>query len=1038
MTDDGRRACPKCGALHFGADDAPCPACLVRLGLIQDSTTVGTTSVEAVPADSPDRPMPARIGDWRPVRLLGEGGMGVVYLADDLGPMNRQAALKQIKHGLDSRRVLDRFDQERRVLARMDHPGIARAIDAGTADDGTPYFVMEFVDGVPITEYCDRHRLTFRERLRIFARLCDAVEHAHRRGILHRDLKPSNILVVDSDEGPQPKVIDFGVARAIARQRLEWSVFTEFGRLVGTPEYMSPEQADLDNDDLDTRSDVYGLGVVLYELLVGKTPHDPRSLRELGLEALLRTIRQGTFPTPSSRLSTLGDEADAIAQLRSSDAGRLRRGIVGELDWIVMRATARDRERRYGSPHELGEDIQRYLDHLPIVAGPPGLGYRARKFVKRHRIGVAVAAAVVTALLVGTAGLAVGLRRALASEKAANQARADLETVVEFQAGMLAGVDAAAMGRRLLTDLRDREALALQARGGAEAQVAATAELFNGVNATDAALRVIDEEILARALTSLDERFADRPAIDGRLRLTIGTTYQRLGMNEKAEPALRSAAEIQRRELGAEHANTLLAMNNLAVVYWATGRYEEAEALELETIEIKKRALGEEHPSTLKSMHNLANTYKTQGRLAEAERLYLELIETRGRVLGEAHEATLSSMNNLAIVYHDEGRYEQAEELATRALEGYRAALGDDHPHTLLSAITLGRLYKTLGRYDEAEPLYLEAFETQKATLGEDHPDTLVSMSNLANLYLVQGRIAEAERTFLDAIDVHERVFGRQHPSTLICLDGLAALYNTIRQYDKAEALFVETLRARERVLGYEHRKTLTSRSNLAELYVNTQRFEAAEVLHLEVFETRRRLLGDEDPDTVESLNGLAVLYANQGRAPEAIDLFRQTIAHQKRLLGDDHPTTLLSLFHLALVYQGHGRADLAVDYFVETVEGQRRTYGEDHPRTLTTQNDLGLAYQGLGRYDEAEAIYVDTLDKRRRTLGETHPQTLDSLYNMACLDAVRGNRDEAMDWLRKAVEGGFSDIDWMVQDSDLSSLHGPEFDALAEAARQR
>jgi non-specific serine/threonine protein kinase/serine/threonine-protein kinase len=341
--------------------------------------------------------VPERIGPYKILNILGQGGMGIVYLAEQTEPVRRRVALKVIKHGMDTDQVVARFETERQALALMDHPAIAKVFDAGVTPDRRPYFVMEHVPGVPITEHCDRHKLTTRERLDLFLEVCEGVQHAHHKAIVHRDLKPSNVLVSVVDGRRRPKIIDFGVAKAVERKLTDRSLQTELGMLIGTPAYMSPEQAV--GRDIDTRTDVYGLGVMLYELLVGALPFEPEELRSSGLDAMVRKICAEVPPKPSTRLSTLGEASTTYAALRRTEPSTLRRELAGDLDWITMKALEKDRARRYDSPRELAADIERHLTHEPVLAGPPSVAYQARKFIRRHRVGVSVAAVAIVALL---------------------------------------------------------------------------------------------------------------------------------------------------------------------------------------------------------------------------------------------------------------------------------------------------------------------------------------------------------------------------------------------------------------------------------------------------------------------------------------------------------------------------------------------------------------------------------------------------------------------------------------------------------------
>jgi len=370
-----------------------------------------------------------RIGPYRLLEKIGEGGMGEVWSAEQTEPLRRRVALKVIKRGMDSEKVLARFEAERQALAMMEHSAIVRVFEAGQTPNGRPYFAMEFIDGVPITEYCDRHRLTTRERLDLFVKVCEGVQHAHQKAVIHRDIKPSNILVTQRDGRAEPKIIDFGVAKATAQKLTERTMFTEMGALIGTPEYMSPEQAELSGQNIDTRTDVYSLGVLLYELLTGALLFNARELRAAGFDEIRRQIREVDPPRPSMRLSTLGEAASVTAESRRTEPGMLTRQIQGELDWITMKALEKDRVRRYGSPSDLAMDIGRYLVDQPVTAGPPGALYRARKFVRRHRVAVTAATAAMVGLVVFTGIITVQAKQiALERDRANRQAEVSKRT----------------------------------------------------------------------------------------------------------------------------------------------------------------------------------------------------------------------------------------------------------------------------------------------------------------------------------------------------------------------------------------------------------------------------------------------------------------------------------------------------------------------------------------------------------------------------------------------------------------------------------
>jgi len=775
-----------------------------------------------------------RIGPYRLVQKLGEGGMGEVWQAEQTEPLRRRVALKIIKQGMDTKQVLLRFEAERQALAMMDHPYVAKVFDAGSTPAGRPYFAMEYVQGVPITDHCDRHRLTTSERLDLFMRVCEGVQHAHHKAIIHRDLKPSNVLVCLQDAKPVPKIIDFGVAKATAHRLTERTLFTELGVLIGTPEYMSPEQIAMSPIEVDMRTDVYSLGVLLYELLVGALPFEPKELRSEGLDGIRRVLREVEPRKPSARVSTLGGERSTeAARRRRVDVAALRRQLSGDLDWITMKALEKDRARRYGSPAELAADIRRHLSHEPVLASPPSMAYRARKFVRRHHLAAGLVMLSVLGLIAFTATTAV--QSARISREAKSKAR-----VTEF-----------------LTDLF-KVSDPSEARGDS----------------------ITARELLDKGAARIRETLVDEPEVQAELMATMGTAYVGLGLYAEAEPLLTAVLETRRRVLGLEHPDTLTSMDNLANAYYFQGRYAEAETLHRETLGIRKRVLGSGHPATLTSASNLASDYSARGHYAEAEALHRETLEIERRVLGSEHPDTLTSMNNLANAYSNQGQYAEAEALHRQALEIEKRVLGADHPDTLISMNNLAHAFSSQGRYAEAEALHQETIGIRKRVLGPDHPDTLFSMNNLAHIFSSQGRYAEAEAIHHETLGIQKRLLGPDHPDTLTSMNNLAFAYYNGGRYSEAETLYRETLGIRRRVLGPEHPDTLTTMSNLASAYCRQGRYSEAETLHRETLDTRRRVLGPEHPDTVKSIFDLGGVAAVQGRRTQALRHLRDAVEH--------------------------------------------------------------------------------------------------------------------------------------------------------------
>jgi len=564
------------------------------------------TLAEVEPTARPAAFTPGRViaGRYTLLGVLGEGGMGTVYLAEQTQPVKRQVALKLIKLGLDSRGVLARFDAERQALAMMDHPNIARVYDGGTTEAHQPFFVMEYVQGVPITDYCDRHRLPVAARLRLFVAACQAVQHAHQKGVIHRDLKPSNVMVTEVDGRPTPKVIDFGVAKA-TEFSLTDQTLGDTGAIVGTPTYMSPEQADPSSMDIDTRTDVYALGVILYELLAGSTPLDAAQFQRGALLEMLRMVREVDPSRPSTKVGT-SEALPSIAANRGIDPGHLQRELRGDLDWIVMKALEKDRTRRYETANGLGADILRHLASEPVLAAPPSRSYRLRKFARKHRAGVVAAGLVLLALVAGVTGTTLGLFEARRQEGLANE-RAEGERLAKRKA-----LAAAEEEKKAKETVEAVEAVL----GFVENKVFAAARPKD--QAGGLGYNVTLADAVTAALPAIEKGFPGKPLTEARLRRTIGYSFLCLGKPGIAAGQFEAARSLYRRELGPDHPHTLRSMNNLAISYAALGRHADALKLNEETLALSKAKHGPDHPGTLAGMNILAAIYLAAGRRGEA------------------------------------------------------------------------------------------------------------------------------------------------------------------------------------------------------------------------------------------------------------------------------------------------------------------------------------------------------------------------------------------------------------------------------------
>jgi serine/threonine protein kinase len=754
------------------------------------------TTVNGAPAEQ------QMIGTYQLVKVLGVGGMGQVWLAEQSEPVRRRVALKLVRAGIYNDDLLKRFQSERQSLAIMEHPAIAKVFEAGATANGQPYFAMEFVDGLPITDFCDRQKLNIPERLRLFIQVCDGVQHAHQKAIIHRDLKPSNILVVEVDGKPQPRIIDFGLAKATAPQALGETMFTHMGGFLGTPGYMSPEQAEPNEYDVDTRTDVYSLGVVLYELLTGFLPFDAAKWKQRRLDEVLQELREADPPRPSSKVAASRETSTARAKARRTEIGQLVSALRGDLDWITLKALEKERARRYATPSALAAEVERFLQHRPVEARPVSAGYRLRKYVRRNRVAVAVAAGAALLLIAFAIMQTVQLRRATRERDRADR-------VSHFMTNMFRVSDPSEARGNSITarEILDKSAkdidTGLANDPEMRAQLMGTmGEVYTNLGLYSQALHTLQGALAAAQLGKTGDKSSFNPTN------LLSYDLIQMGKPEDAEKLLRETIDNERRMLGPEDQVSLRSMRLLALALDGEGRYDEAEKIQRQALDRMRQTLGPENSETLQSMRTLADILDNEGHLPEAEKLYREALQIEDRVLGFQDQQTLMTATNLAALLRDAGRPVEAEAMNEKIFEAKRTLLGPDHPQTLTAMRNLATSLYAIGRHAEGETLLVQTVDRERRVEGPENPRTLGSIGSLAHMFHEEGRDSEAEKLQRELLIVSRRVLGPEHPLTLDRMAGLAITLSKEGKLAEAQELFSERLAFAARKPGQEELAT--------------------------------------------------------------------------------------------------------------------------------------------------------------------------------------------------------------------------------------
>ncbi|RMH15278.1 MAG: hypothetical protein D6696_21155 [Acidobacteria bacterium] len=862
------------------------------------------------------------IGNYRLLRELGHGGMAVVYAAaraDD--QYRKEVAIKLIKRGMDSEPIIARFLQERQILANLDHPNIARLFDGGVTDDGSPYLVMELIEGEPIDRYCDRHGLSIRQRLELFLTVCQAVRYAHQNLIVHRDLKPSNILVT---AGGVPKLLDFGIAKLLDPGDDQVGA-TVAGQRPMTPEYASPEQ--IRGQPITTATDVYSLGVLLYRLLTGERPYrlDQPTQRQIERAVCEQQPERPSTVVARGVPSPQADPArDGLARRRPRSPERLRRVLRGDLDNIVLMALEKSPERRYASVEQLAEDVRRYLDGQPVTARKDTPLYRASKFVRRHRVGVAAAALIVASLLGGivatTWQMQVATReRARAEEQAqlANEQRATAEQVVDFLVGLFEVADPGeALGETITA-----------------------------------------RELLERGARKIEPELAGRPLVQARIMDAVGQVYANLGLYDDARPQLEGALEIRRRLLGEDHLEVAESLSVLAEVEREEGHLEEAERLHRQALEIRRSHFGGMHPLVARSQAELGRVLLDRGEIDRAEALLERTLAWQRQTGGGEADELVMTLNNLALVYETRTRFAEAEGLYRQALAIHGRSLPEAHPEMIRLRKNLADVLCAQGKYDEARASYERILDAERQVLGENNPSFATTLNNFARCLKEQHELAQAEALYRRALAIRQASLPPGHELVAESLNNLAnVLYARGGDLEETENLMRQALERLRAIYG-RHPSVAGVINNLAAVLQRKGDLAAAQALYEEALAINREIFGDHHLSVAKNLNNLGSLASRRRRYAEAEASFRQALPLYRQLLGDDHP-------EVARVRMNLGEALLALGRFAEAESElrlaldlfrQQRGSGQREEAILTTL--LGRSLLGQGRAAEAETM---------------------------------------------------------------------------------
>lgn len=953
-----------------------------------------------------------RIGPYRIVRGIGQGGMGAVYLAER-EEFAQQVALKLIRQGLPGDGHRKRFLNERRILARLMHPNIARFLDAGVIEPhageprGQLYLVMEYVNGIPIDQYCDEHQLDVARRLKLFVTVCEAVQYAHQNLIVHRDLKPSNILVTASG---RVKLLDFGIAKFLepGGGTADEATFTGTGMRVMTPEYASPEQ--VRGALVTTTSDVYALGVILYELLTGHRPYQISSLSPSEVEHVICEIDP---EKPSTSVSHFEDiqhreghtrrvTPEEVSRARGTHIEKLRRRLTGDLDTVVLKALQKEQHRRYASVEQFLEDIRRHLAGLPVQARRDTLVYRTSKFIRRHTTGVVATILVGLSLLAGIMGTTWQARRATEQARIASSEADKAAQIADFMQELFE-----------VSNLSEMRGETVKAR-----------------------------ELLDVGTQRIREEWNDQPEAQAMMLDVAGQVYQGLGLYNEATPLLEEALSIRLDVLNGSHPDIAQSLSSVARVHYDTGDYPAAESLYREALTMRRAHYSEEHEDLAANIIDLAGLLGETGDHNKAETLYREALAMQRNLFDQNHPEIAASLLGLAGVLHSKGDFDGAEQHFREAVVSYRERSAIvPNPQAATSLASLGQIRHFRGDYKEAEPLLREALDMRRALYGKEHPEVLQSMRSLAALLYNKGAYQEAEPLYREALKLTQDVHGREHSYVRSAQQGYAVVLRSLGHYKEADSLFRENMVMTRRLFGPEHAYIVFGLVHWAECLYDMGDYEAAELQYQKALGVGRRLYGEAHPHIALSMIGLAQVDHARGNYEEAEILYRQALAMTIGLLRPDHRQVNQAKLHLAnllrdtesfaeadtlygdalasmrqtvperhmslapaLLGWGHlltaqGEPEQAVAMIEEALEIQQAVLPVDHWKVADAQGILGSCLIALGRYIEAESLLEESYNKLKAKRGEKDIYTQRTVQSLITLYSVWGKSEKAAEY---------------------------------------